>query len=330
MAFVDNGNPILTICIPTYNRGYILKEVLSKYCNDKEFDEDVEIVISDNHSTDDTMQVCQEFCRRYRNIRYYRNENNIRDANFYKVLNYGRGEYLKLINDWSYCVGESLRYMKDIIRSHINEKTPIFFTTDELFTKSKAPIIRCNNLDDYVSVVSTFVTSNNIFGVWKDTWKELHDINKYTNLKLQQEDWSFQIVVKGNGCTIYNKKILGTSRIERRILTGYNWFEIHIRNYYTIMQPYVDMGLISEKTLRRDKINLLEHFKPEFCYTYLFNYTKAWRYETKGTTSLICEYYKKDPYLIWFFLKLPLYYLFVMIPKTIIRHANKMIINRMK
>ena len=94
-----NKQPLLSICIPTYNRAEILKRTLTKIVNDVDFDDSVEIVISDNASTDNTQQICQKFCESYSNIFYYRNKKNINDANFFHVLSKATGLYVKLNND---------------------------------------------------------------------------------------------------------------------------------------------------------------------------------------------------------------------------------------
>jgi abequosyltransferase len=46
--------PLLSICIPTYNRSQYLKQALETYVSNAAFDDEVEIVISDNASTDNT------------------------------------------------------------------------------------------------------------------------------------------------------------------------------------------------------------------------------------------------------------------------------------
>ena len=43
--------PLLSICIPTFNRASYLKQALDAYVNNTSLNEDVEIVISDNAST---------------------------------------------------------------------------------------------------------------------------------------------------------------------------------------------------------------------------------------------------------------------------------------
>ena len=55
--------PVLSICIPTYNRAKILDETLFNLTNESVFQEtnDVEIVISNNNSPDNTEEVCQKY-----------------------------------------------------------------------------------------------------------------------------------------------------------------------------------------------------------------------------------------------------------------------------
>ena len=72
-------NPIISICIPTYNRATNLKETLNSIVSQSRFQEteDVEIVILDNGSTDNTSKVIDDFEKKYcRKITRCYNENN--------------------------------------------------------------------------------------------------------------------------------------------------------------------------------------------------------------------------------------------------------------
>ncbi len=89
--------PLVSICIPTYNRASLLKEAIASaivvdYPN-------IEIVISDNASTDNTCEVVQAF--NDERIKYYRNETNIGSyRNFRKVLyEHAKGAYAIYLAD---------------------------------------------------------------------------------------------------------------------------------------------------------------------------------------------------------------------------------------
>lgn len=84
----------LSICIPTYNRMNYLKKALDSIIMQLGENNDVEIVISDNASTDQTEELVNFYKKRINNINYYRQSKNIgADLNFLKVVELARGEY---------------------------------------------------------------------------------------------------------------------------------------------------------------------------------------------------------------------------------------------
>ena len=97
----ENRQPILSICIPTWNRWYALQYTLKSIIEQEEFKSwDIEVVISDNSSTDETENEVKKLCKVYRNIRYSRNEKNIGwNPNINKSLSLWKWEYLWLL--WS-------------------------------------------------------------------------------------------------------------------------------------------------------------------------------------------------------------------------------------
>jgi len=302
---MDSGI-ILSICIPTFNRAPILSEVLKRYADNPEFDDSVEIVICDNASTDDTYGICQHFISLNRNIRYFRNSRNLKDENFPIVLSHGTGEYLKLSNDSYYIDELSLHYLKEKISKHLKDRKQIFFTNGFLFTKNIKEEMNCADIDEYIQRVSTFVTCNNLFGVWREDWMWIQDKRRYSELQLQQEDWTYRLVSYKNGCVLYNKEVMKEIEFKTIYRTPYNWFKVHLDNYYTIMLPYVKNGQVSKHTFRKDKRYLLKHFMNFLYEMYIFP-RKIW-WQTEGTFSLLWKYYKLEPYFYFFMAVLPVRY----------------------
>ena len=92
--------PLLSLCIPTYNRSqYLKKSIDSIICQQEFLRGKVEIVISDNASEDDTREVAEAYLKKYDNIFYNRNEMNVRDKNFPIVLHEAHGILRRLCND---------------------------------------------------------------------------------------------------------------------------------------------------------------------------------------------------------------------------------------
>ncbi|MBI5639196.1 MAG: glycosyltransferase family 2 protein, partial [Nitrospirae bacterium] len=71
---------LVSICIPTFNRAELLDECLSSIVcqfKDGEIKRQVEVIISDNCSTDDTGKVAKKYCNLFDNIKYFGNLENI-------------------------------------------------------------------------------------------------------------------------------------------------------------------------------------------------------------------------------------------------------------
>ncbi len=113
------NKPILSICIPTYNRWKILCETLdSIVCqfNEKNTSDKIEIIISNNNSPDNTEKLLKPYLNKYNNIRYFKNEKNLWSAiNVIKVTEYAKGEYLWLLSDDDCTTQFSLEYILEII-----------------------------------------------------------------------------------------------------------------------------------------------------------------------------------------------------------------------
>jgi glycosyltransferase involved in cell wall biosynthesis len=91
----------LSIGVPTFNRADCLQEcVISIVAAMKGFEDQVELVISNNGSTDGTDAVVQELQRSYPHIRYFKNEVTVlHDIHFPQVLQRSTGEYFWIIGD---------------------------------------------------------------------------------------------------------------------------------------------------------------------------------------------------------------------------------------
>ena len=92
---------LLSIGIPTYNGSKHIKEALdSIVAQIKGIEQEIEIVISDNASTDETPQIIKEYQSQYPIIRYFRNEENLGfDKNVDLLFKRAQGKYVWLLSD---------------------------------------------------------------------------------------------------------------------------------------------------------------------------------------------------------------------------------------
>ncbi len=98
---MKNKTPVLSICIPTYNREKYLKECIDSIINQEWFnEEEIEIVISDNASIDNTTEVVKSYQEKYTNIKYLKNEENIwAIKNILNLPNLANWEYVWFLSD---------------------------------------------------------------------------------------------------------------------------------------------------------------------------------------------------------------------------------------
>ena len=88
--------PLISICIPTFNRANILEKTLYDLIKIKS--NKIEFVINDNGSTDDTKEIVEDF--KDNRIKYFKNKSNLGfDANILKVIQNSRGLYIFLLSD---------------------------------------------------------------------------------------------------------------------------------------------------------------------------------------------------------------------------------------
>src|SRR5262249_11995154 len=90
--------PRLSICMSTYNRAGILGQTLASIV--PQLSQDVELVVLDAGSTDDTAAVVGRSASRCEFVRYARLEENLGiDRDFCEVIRLARGEYCWLFGD---------------------------------------------------------------------------------------------------------------------------------------------------------------------------------------------------------------------------------------
>ena len=91
---MGQGCPRVTVGVPVFNGELFVAETLNSLL--KQTFSDLEIVISDNASTDRTQEICRAYAARDWRVRYYRNDVNRGAAwNHNRVFELARGEFFK-------------------------------------------------------------------------------------------------------------------------------------------------------------------------------------------------------------------------------------------
>jgi glycosyltransferase involved in cell wall biosynthesis len=110
------NTPLLSICIPTYNRSGYLKRALEslriQLADSPSLQELVEVVVSDNCSTDDTGIAAESFRQHFKHFNYVRNEKNVGfDLNILNVVKSASGTYCWYLGDDDVIVNGALEFI---------------------------------------------------------------------------------------------------------------------------------------------------------------------------------------------------------------------------
>lgn len=292
-----NSLPILSFCIPTYSRAEKVLKLVYEILRYEGFD--IEVVVSDNCSDDGTRNISLDFINKYgEKIRYFRNDRNILDSNFEKVLSHGKGLFLKLNNDTLMHKEGSLDMILQTIEENKESKNILFYSNGVLRIQNK---LLCENLNSFVDHVSFYSTWIGAFGIWKEDFNKLDNFNRRSDLYLTQVDVLYRLINTGKS-VIVNNEILGilVTPLKRG---GYDLLGVFMDNYFFLLEEQFINKNISDVVFESEKKKLLYYFiRPWFVQlklypeTYIFEekyrFRRIYRRFNFLTFSyFICSYY---------------------------------------
>jgi len=220
-----NEQPLISICITTYNRRDMLKKTLDSAINQTY--KNIEILIGDNHSEDGTEELCREYSQKDPRIQYYRHEKNLgmtENANF--VFKKAGGEYFIALcdDDWldldyvEQLLFEAFKHpnysliLSSIWFYDINYNLDRKFKPTYLAYDSPAKRIEKYIKKNYTNAI--------LEGLWKtDVLKNLYEKEGVFQHYRVYEDWTLTIKFLAAGkckmtdATHYNKTNAGNSTI---------------------------------------------------------------------------------------------------------------------
>jgi hypothetical protein len=77
---------------------------------------------------------------------------------------------------------------------------------------------------------------------------------------------------------------------------GYNFFEVFVTNYLSILLSYMDSGKVSIRVFRKEKINLYKNYIIPRAILYKTSNTHIFAFETKGALKILYRNYWNYPY----------------------------------
>ena len=229
--------PILSIAIPTYNRSKFLRRNLDLlYAQKDDFQEQVEIIISDNNSTDDTFKIIEEFKTLALEFQYIKNQNNIgAELNILQCYSFAKGDFILVLGDDDALIPGTVKNILNLIQ--VNKSIGTIFLNSQDIEKQERNLDKFSykvfdNINDYLYHVSFYVTfiSGNII-----SRKALEQIDIYSEVgsNLPQVPLILSALTLPNIVNIFvETKVLA---VQTENTGGYNLFEIFGKNFNSIL-----------------------------------------------------------------------------------------------
>ncbi len=291
---------LLSICIPTYNRSSELNLCLESIVLQKGFDNRTEIVILDNNSSDNTFKIAEKYLSLYHNIKYYKNSENIgMEKNILKVLEYGNGKLLKLLNDYSLIMENMLDEIINQIIKNQNEHVILYFQNQ----KSKTSNIICTDLNCFYRATTYWPTWIGTFSIWKSDFRKYVSTVQFEGLLFPHLLLFLDVFEKKQKVKIVNGLFFCNLKGIKK--GGYDFFEVFVGNF---------IGKIIHKAFEQEKINYITLYivKSSFFNSFLKPWLKEIIYKNnhnfnKINFTLIFQYFKFNPHFYTGLIQLIIY-----------------------
>lgn len=290
------SNILLSICIPTFNRPLFLKRTIESIISQEIFlyENKIEIIISDNSSNNETLNMIQYFRILHPNkIFYYKNEINIGDENISRALSLGNGSFLKLNNDTLTFNSNSLNEILNTIQENIYLKPNLFFLNNMF--KHRKKIYQINNLNNFLLITKYASTWIGTFGIWKKDFN-----NNFFNIhnKLPQFEVTLKMVTENKNTIIINSELFKTQAGIYQ--GGYDLVQIFYINFNNILNSYLFLNKINKKTIIYLNNYILFHFFSKWALR--VNLEKKYYFKNNNIIKDIIKIKKNQPFILLIFL----------------------------
>lgn len=253
---VKKESPLLSLCIPTYNRSEYLERTLISILSQQGVDwNEIEIVISDNNSSDNTEGVSSNYSSHYPFIKYFRNEENVNDRNFPLSLYRATGCFRKLHNDTLELYAGGLARIVKTIKENYEKKPVIFFLNDKRHREKK----NFHSLEDFLYYGSFFITWIGGFGIWEEDFSQIKNLFEGCETQLWQEQILLKTISQ-KGHSVIDRQKFGAIQTVKNKNMSYGLYKVFYENYLSLIIRYSENGTVSNKCLEWLKKDLLFRF----------------------------------------------------------------------
>jgi glycosyltransferase involved in cell wall biosynthesis len=261
----DETLPLLTIAIPTYSRAAYLELNLQRLVEECKAIAPglVEVVVSDNHSTDDTPGVVARAIANGLPIRYIRNTIDIgSDANIAQCFNEARGHYVQIMGDDDLYVRGELARLLDRLKQDdygVVCLRPFGYENDpeREFPGGRGGVDVFENIGDFLAAIGPLITFISACVINRRIQSEI-DARQFCGSNLVQVHLVVYAALLGKRNVYLTDYILACKRANSG---GYDFSEVFVERLGRILDSYRPAGLPAS-AIEQFETRMLKSYHP--------------------------------------------------------------------
>ena len=290
--------PKLTIAIPTYNRADKLRISLIRAieCSEKY---NIEILVSDNASTDNTKDVVMDIQRMYPAVKYFRNKENLGfDGNFLNCFEKANGEYIWLLSDDDVIMPNAIESILEgcnyspvcmhLNSSGIKKENPFEINLPRF---EENGLLKFTNRDDFIERIGIYCTFVSSLVYKNELVKRVKNKEQYFGTNILQSHILLEIMAN-EGVYIINTKNCIASRGNTTV--HYDVFKTWICNYSELLLSTATKCGFNENVMSE----VLERGLSTTIYSFVKTYRQTCPDEHNWERKEIWKYIERYPKIV--------------------------------
>lgn len=296
--------PLLTIAIPTWNRATFLMQTLEQLRQETVAipNGHVEILVSDNCSSDDTSDVVHTFSESGIPLRYVRNERNIgSDANIAQCFNLAKSKFVLILGDDDLFTDGALRLVLNRLKREeygVVCLKPYGFESDfrkEYPRSTKGKEREFQDISRFLTAISSLMTLISSCIINKDLLPEV-DANELCGENLVQVHLVLQAALAAKKNLFLDYYLIACKRNNSG---GYDFSQVFVSNLGSILDHHKIFGLTEQAIQSIEKRLILTYYP-----FYLLRQRLIDKKNTKPPTTLTIfetRFKKRLLFRLWLF-----------------------------
>lgn len=197
-------SPKLSICIATFNRGKFIGETLESIVT--QVPKEVEILVVDGNSSDNSEQVISVYAEKYPNVKYYRELTNSGvDQDYDKAINYATGEFCWLMTDDDLLIENSINKILQLIEMSYD----LIIVNSEVWNADFTKDLHTKMLNASVDKIYRPADENNLLGELSTCLSFIGSVIIRKSVWMERDRETYYGSLFVHVGTIFQKQLLG-------------------------------------------------------------------------------------------------------------------------